>query len=133
MLHCTATPQSATIESIKAYWRNKLKWKNPGYHFIIKSDGEIVKLLPITEVSNGVKGHNHDSINIAYIGGVDAKERATDNRTTAQKAAQVKLLHDLKKQFPKAEILGHRDFPGVKKDCPSFDVKKWLKEIEFKT
>ena len=24
-------------------------------------------------------------------------------------------------------ILGHRDFPGVGKACPSFDVRKWRK------
>jgi hypothetical protein len=23
-------------------------------------------------------------------------------------------------------ILGHRDFPGVTKRCPSFDVREWL-------
>jgi hypothetical protein len=27
--------------------------------------------------------------------------------------------------YPQAEVLGHRDIPGVKKDCPSFNVKEW--------
>ena len=30
-----------------------------------------------------------------------------------------------------AEILGHRDLPWVRKSCPCFDVKEWLKEIDF--
>ena len=32
---------------------------------------------------------------------------------------------------PDAEILGHRDLPNVHKDCPSFDVKRWLKLVDF--
>ena len=31
-----------------------------------------------------------------------------------------------------AEILGHRDLPGVRKACPSFDVSSWLAEINFR-
>lgn len=33
--------------------------------------------------------------------------------------------------FPDAVILGHRDLPGVHKECPCFDTKAWLKEIDF--
>ena len=28
-------------------------------------------------------------------------------------------------------ILGHRDLPNVHKDCPSFDVKRCLKVVDF--
>lgn len=131
-MHCTATPQNTSIESIQKYWREVEGWKSPGYHYIIKPNGEIVNLLSIDKVSNGVKGFNSVSINISYIGGVDAKNKAVDNRTDAQKQSQIKLLTELKKQFPNAIIQGHRDFPNVKKDCPSFSVKSWLKEINFK-
>lgn len=131
VLHCTATPQNTTIDSIKNYWRTVLKWKNPGYHYIIKGDGTIVNTLPIYQVANGVAGYNSVSIHIAYIGGVDAKNNPLDNRTEAQIKSQIQLLNQLKKQFQKAEIKGHRDFPNVKKACPSFDVKTWLKEINL--
>ena len=33
---------------------------------------------------------------------------------------------------PEAEVLGHRDFPDVKKDCPCFDVKEWYKQMNLK-
>lgn len=33
--------------------------------------------------------------------------------------------------FTAAEVLGHRDFPGVKKECPSFDVRTWLKTVDL--
>ena len=128
-VHCTATSQTTSISSISNYWKNTLGWKMPGYHFIVKPDGEIVQLLEISEVSNGVGGWNSQLINISYIGGVDDKGRPTDNRTNAQKKALLTKLKELKKQFPKAVIQGHRDFPKVKKACPSFDAKTEYKNI----
>ncbi len=124
VVHCTATPQSAKVESIQNYWKQAMGWKSPGYHFIVKPDGSYVNLQPIEKASNGVAGHNANSIHISYIGGVDGKNMPLDNRTAAQKATILKLLQDLKKQFPKAVIQGHRDFQGVHKACPSFDAKK---------
>lgn len=131
VLHCTAGSQSQTVESILNYWRKVKGWINPGYHHLIKPNGEIVDLLPIEEVSNGVAGFNSVSIHISYIGGVDKKNNPIDNRTAEQKASQIKLLTKYRTMFPKAIIQGHRDF-GVPKACPSFDVKTWLKEINFK-
>ena len=31
-------------------------------------------------------------------------------------------LKDLKKDYPNAKVVGHRDFPNVKKECPCLDV-----------
>ena len=128
-VECTATPQTATVSSIQNYWKKVLKWKMPGYHFIIKPDGEVVQLLEIEKVSNGVKGFNSVSINISYIGGVDSQNKPIDNRTEAQKKALLDLLKKLKKQFPKAVIQGHRDFPEVRKACPSFNAKTEYKYL----
>lgn len=122
-VHCTATQPDATVSAIQNYWKKHLGWKNPGYHFIVKADGEIVQLLPIEQVSNGVAGFNTQIINISYIGGVDAKGNPKDTRTDAQKSSLLLKLKELKKQFPNAKIQGHRDFPNVKKACPSFDAK----------
>lgn len=124
-IHCTATPQSATIDSIRNYWKNVLKWKQPGYHYIVKPDGSVINLLDIDKISNGVKGYNHETINISYIGGIDeASGNPKDTRTDAQKVAIKNLLIQLRAKFPHAIIQGHRDFPNVKKACPSFDAKK---------
>ena len=101
----------------------------PGYHFIINPDGSVVKLLDIQKVSNGVKGFNSETINISYIGGIDAKNKPIDNRTLGQKKSLLLILKELKKQFPTAIIQGHRDFPKVKKACPSFDAKKEYENV----
>ena len=128
-VHCSATHQDATVSAIQNYWKKQLGWKMPGYHFIVKPDGEIVELLPITEISNGVAGYNSKTINICYIGGIDAQGKPKDTRTCKQKASLLKKLTELKKQFPKAKVQGHRDFPKVKKACPSFDAKSEYKNL----
>ena len=132
VLHCSATQPDAKIESIQNYWRKNLGWKSPGYHYVIKADGEIVPLLSIDKVSNGVAGYNSQIINISYIGGIDKTGKPKDTRTEEQKYSILKLLKDLKKRFPSAKIQGHRDFPKVAKACPSFHVKQWLNELNFK-
>lgn len=129
VVHCTATPQTTTIASIQSYWRMHCKWKNPGYHYIIKPNGEIVQLQPEDKPTNGVADHNAHSIHISYIGGIDAKGMPIDNRTPQQKLSLHKLLTLLKKRYPKAIIQGHKDFPNVKKACPSFDARTEYKGL----
>ncbi len=123
-VHCTATGQDAKIESIKKYWKEKLGWKQVGYHYIIEADGKETQLLTIAQASNGVKGMNHSIINVCYIGGVDKLGKPIDNRTAAQKRQLMTRLKALKTMFPNAVIQGHRDFPNVAKACPCFDAKK---------
>lgn len=135
-IHCTATAQTATVESIQKYWREVLKWKNPGYHFLVKPDGSYENLLPIEKISNSVAGFNKHIIAISYIGGIDSKGKPIDNRTYAQKATMLKLVVELKLKFKTAIVQGHRDFSPDKnhngiidwyeyiKWCPCFDAKK---------
>ena len=127
VVHCTATQPDTKIGSIQNYWREKLGWKNPGYHYIIKRNGEIVRLQSEKLIANGVGGNNQFAIHISYIGGIDKNNVPIDNRTGAQKHALFNKLISLSEKYPQAMILGHRDFPGVTKMCPSFDVKEWLK------
>ena len=121
VVHCTATPQNTSVESIKRYWRENLKWSNVGYHRLIDASGKIHILSEYNKPTNGVAGYNANSIHISYIGGVNGK-KAVDNRTEAQKATMLELLKELKRLYPNAKIQGHRDFPNVKKACPSFNA-----------
>jgi N-acetylmuramoyl-L-alanine amidase len=128
VVHCSATPQNTTIDSIQRFWRSPRPdapngWKSPGYHYIIEASGNIVSLLPETMTSNGVAGHNSTCVHICYIGGVDKNNKPMDTRTDEQKAALQSSLELLKRKYPSAIIQGHRDFPNVKKACPSFDAK----------
>lgn len=143
VVHCTATSQNTKVHSIELFWKEKLHWKSPGYHYIIEPNGIVRNLLTEDKISNGVKGHNTHSIHLSYIGGIDSKGKATDNRTLAQRTAMIELIRNLKRKYPDAEVLGHRDLsPDLNddgiidphewvKECPSFDVKAWLQTINF--
>lgn len=138
VIHCTATPVTATIESMKRYWKEVMKWKNPGYHYVIKRNGEVVMITDEKNIVNGVAGNNAHAIHISYIGGIDEKGKLLDNRTEAQKHSMYNLLLELAAKYPDSIIRGHRDFSFDKnkngvldefewiKGCPSFDVTEWL-------
>lgn len=122
VVHCTATPEHTTVKSIQNHWKNALGWKNPGYHYLISADGFVHKLLPDWQIANGVAGYNSISVHVSYVGGVE-NGRNVDTRTAAQRASMKQIITELKRRYPKAVIQGHRDFPGVKKDCPCFNAK----------
>lgn len=127
VIHCTATPPNTTIESIQRYWREVKGWGDvPGYHYIIKADGEVIKLRDESLNSNGVYAHNSECISISYIGGVDKNGQPKDTRSRAQEVAMFNKIVELTERYPNATARGHRDFPDQHKACPSFDVKTWL-------
>lgn len=128
-VHCTATPQTTTVKSILNYWKTGLGWKNPGYHLIVKPNGEYERLASDETICNGVKNYNSVSMHISYIGGIDSKGKAIDNRTAEQKQTMLELICDLKSKYPSAKIQGHRDFPNVAKDCPSFNAIEEYKHL----
>jgi N-acetylmuramoyl-L-alanine amidase len=144
VFHCTAGPQTQSVEDIKAYWKSK-GWKNPGYHIMIDAAGTIHRLQPIDKISNGVAGYNKNAVHCSYIGGIDQHGRAVDNRTAEQLQSMEQVLNEWHALLPNAVICGHRDFSPDKnrngkiepgewiKSCPSFEVKDWLAQIGFKS
>ena len=135
VVHCTATLESAAVESIKKYWRENLGWKDPGYHYLVDAWGVVHQLASEESITNGVKGFNSNSIHVSYIGGVDRLGKALDTRNTHQKQSIFFLLQTLRTRYPDAVIQGHRDFSEDKngngvidpweriKECPCFDAK----------
>jgi len=66
------------------------------------------------------------------VGGIDDKTwKPADNFTPAQWKSLRSLVAKLTKMYPTAKVLGHRDFPGVQKACPSFAAKVWAKKNGF--
>lgn len=124
VIHCTATTQNTRPASIQRYWRETLKWKNPGYHYLVEPSGHVLQLAAEEIICNGVAGYNAVSIHVSYIGGVDASNKPVDNRTAAQRAAMLTIVTQLRQRYPHAQVQGHRDFPNVKKACPSFDARR---------
>jgi N-acetylmuramoyl-L-alanine amidase len=124
VVHCTGTPKNTRVQSIINYWRNVLKWKSNGYHVIIDNNGVAQQITPLEQICNGVAGHNSRSIHIAYIGG-----EFRDDRNQRQKDTLILVIKDLLMRFPKARVLGHRDFPNVTKKCPQFNAISEYKNL----
>ena len=125
VIHCSATREGKdfTVKDIDR-WHKERGFKKIGYHYVIYRDGSVHEGRPLNEIGAHAAPFNSKSIGICYIGGLDEKARAKDTRTPEQKVAIVKLLKELKRQFPDAEIVGHRDLTNVHKACPCFDARK---------
>ncbi|NCT81934.1 MAG: lysozyme [Comamonadaceae bacterium] len=128
VVHCTATPASRDLSAsdIDRMHRLERGWLAIGYHFVVRRDGTVERGRPETARGAHVENWNHCSIGVCLVGGVDAKLKPEANFTPAQFESLSKLLHELEQRYPTAVIQGHRDFPGVAKACPSFNVKHWL-------
>lgn len=137
ILHCAATPEGRDVTSTTiGEWHKARGFSNRGgtyvgYHFVIHRDGRIEACKP-----EGVRGThaypwNSNSIGVCYIGGVakDGKN-PKDTRTPEQLESMERLVRELLKAYPGADVLGHRDVPGVAKACPSFDVRAWWRSVQ---
>ena len=137
IVHCSATPEGKayTVEDIRK-WHKQQGWSDIGYNYVVELDGT-VKLGRDVDISGAhCEGHNAKSIGICYVGGLEnkpgvptPKQKAKDTRTDAQKAALFALLMDLRRLYPKARIVGHRDYDTKGKECPSFDAKSEYRKI----
>ncbi len=127
IIHCTATSPKMDI-GVKEVrqWHLAQGWRDIGYHFLIRRNGVIEEGRPLEQVGSHCKGQNKNSIGVCYVGGIDEKGKAQDNRTREQQIALRELLYELGKTFPFATIHGHNEFSS--KACPSFNVQEWLKE-----
>lgn len=132
VVHCSATRinQDFPVEALEACHKAR-GFHSIGYHYYITKDGVVYPCRPESEEGAHARHYNAHSIGICYEGGLDEKGKPADTRTPAQKASLEDLLYSLVLDYPDAEILGHRDLPWVRKSCPCFDVREWLKEIDF--
>lgn len=143
VLHCTATPEGREVSSSDIrHWhtdpvsKGGRGWKQVGYTDMIHLDGKVERLVKNNEdenvdpweITNGVAGKNSVSRHVVYVGGVgkDGKT-AKDTRTPQQLKALEEYVKDFHKRFPSVRIVGHNELAA--RDCPSFDVKQWLKQI----
>lgn len=127
VVHCSATRvnQNFSIEDLEACHKAR-GFAEIGYHYCTLYPGRHED-----KVGAHARHYNQHSIGICYEGGLDKNGHPADTRTEAQKITLEELLYSLALDYPDATILGHRDLPGVKKECPCFDTKAWLKEIDF--
>jgi len=139
VVHCSATrpTQDIAVRDI-TQWHIQRGFDTVGYHYVIRRNGEVERGRPENAVGAHVRGHNVNSIGICLAGGVDNAGKPANNFTAAQFVALHQLLDELRKRYPEARVLGHRDLSPDRngdgvispnefiKACPSFDVATWL-------
>lgn len=142
-IHCSAG--HSDLEGVKRWWHgakpNGMGWKTGGYHKWVDYDGLITDVYPLSQITNGVGGHNSNSVHISYRGGVEKKNvnASADTRTEMQKVGILEAIREVLEELRQYQddaikIMGHRDISPDKnlngkvdpneriKDCPSFDA-----------
>lgn len=129
-VHCSATGPDIDIgeDEIRA-WHKDRGWDDAGYNIVIRRTGLVEIARPLDDRGAHVAGYNDSAIGVCLVGGVDDAGKAADNFMPSQMRSLLDTLRFLRRYAPGARIQGHRDFPEVKKDCPSFDVRQWLQAM----
>ena len=133
VIHCAATVQGRYYNAadIHSWHKDGNGWSGIGYHYVVGLAGEIEIGRDIDYDGAHVKGHNQDTIGICLIGGLDENREPS---ATAFTKDQFMVLDDFIRKlmcmYPTAKILGHRDFEGVAKACPCFEVADFIEGME---
>lgn len=128
IVHCSATRPSQDIGAAEIdSWHRKEGYDRIGYHYVIRRDGTLEEGRNVEKAGAHAYGHNAHSIGICLVGGVDDNMRPQDNFAPLQYMTLQECVDDLQRDYDvnDADIIGHRDLPGVAKDCPCFDVRAW--------
>lgn len=128
-IHCAATPEGRDVRAEQLTQWDNAKFGQTSYHWVIELDGSTHRTLRDDQLGAHVGGHNTGNVGICYVGGMDANmHNPKDTRTDAQKKSLLTLIRTYKANYPSLVIRGHRDWPGVNKACPSFDMGAWLNQ-----
>lgn len=135
VIHCSATrpSQDTGVREIRRWhMAPPNNWSDIGYHYVIRRDGTIERGRDASLKGAHEPKFNAHSIAICLIGGIDDNGAPANNFTTDQWASLKTLVFGLWLEYPTITgVCGHRDAPGVKKACPSFDVGAWLQSLDF--
>jgi len=129
-IHCAATPEGRDVKAKDLEAWGIARFGQKSYHWIVELSG--VAVLGLADHRRGAHTAraNTGNIGICYVGGMDsAMRKAKDTRTPAQRDRLAQLVAMYQDNYPGIIVRGHRDWPGVKKDCPSFDVDSWLRDV----
>jgi len=128
VIHCTQTPADMDIGADKiTEWHKDRGFDTIGYHFVIRRDGTIETGRDINMVGAHAVAVNGTSIGVSLVGGKGTDKDWEDNFNKEQFSSLETLLLKLKTDYNIEKIIGHYQVESTK-ECPSFDVPKWLEE-----
>ena len=125
IIHCSATKPNMDIgaDVIRDWHVNGNGWSDIGYHQVIRRDGTPEAGRDIARSGAHCKGHNHDSVGVCMVGGIDDDGKPECNFTLRQWRTLDSIIEGYLTKFPNATVHGHNEFSS--KDCPSFNAR-WL-------
>ena len=128
VIHCSATKPSMDIglTEIKHWHVNERGWRDVGYHYVIKRNGEVELGRNIEDTGAHARGYNSKSVGICMVGGMAEDNSIEDNFTDKQWTALLDLTKQTLENYPDAKVIGHNEIS--KKDCPCFNVQKWKED-----
>ena len=128
VIHCAATKASMDIglTEIRKWHVQDNGWRDVGYHYIIRRNGEVELGRSIRDTGAHAAGYNHKSVSVCMVGGMAEDSSAENNFTAQQWTALLDLVKQLKSNYPDADVIGHNEIS--EKECPSFDVQKWKED-----
>lgn len=125
VVHCSASRCNRPFTVERLIETGRQRFGQPSYHYYVRRNGNVVPILPESVQGVHAVGYNHCSIAVCYEGGLDENGKAADTRTELQKASLYELLKQLRRDYPQARIIGHRELPNVRKDCPCFSTSEY--------
>ena len=85
-------------------------------------------MRPLEKIGAHAKGHNTNSIGIAYEGGLDVDGKPKDTRTSWQRHSLRVLVKTLLIDYPGSRVVGHRDLSPDKNGDGVISPEEWLKQ-----
>ena len=145
VVHCSATKEDVWVDA-KALdsWHKARGWSMIGYHRVIRLDGTVENGRPFFRRGAHVSGNNTNTIGICLIGGLDKLGKPKNTFKQEQFNSLMQEIMNIKAMCPMIKsIKGHRDYsPDLNgdgiitrdewiKECPCFDVTKWLQDMRY--
>ena len=128
VIHCTQTPKDMEVDVEKVtQWHKDRGFDTIGYHYLIKRDGTLQVGRDEDVVGAHAVAVNGTSIGVALAGGGTPNMGWENNFAPIQFETLKTILLKLKEEYGIEKIIGHYEVDD-KKECPSFDVPKWLEK-----
>jgi N-acetyl-anhydromuramyl-L-alanine amidase AmpD len=122
VIHCSDSdiPGHDDISVIREWHTKERGWSDVGYHFFVKSNGEIQKGRPTYKVGAHCRGMNANSIGICLHG---RDEFSNDQfKALSDLVSSLLVEHDILV----TQVYGHYHFSN--KTCPNFNVSEFIFE-----
>ncbi|MCQ2344600.1 MAG: N-acetylmuramoyl-L-alanine amidase [Paludibacteraceae bacterium] len=133
VIHATKSPDDYKLSPEDIVEMNSQeRFQDPmPYHYIVNTDGTILKGRADREVCGHCGRWSVNSLSVAYAGGLSAESgEETDTLSEKQEKGLRTVLENLLKRYTEAEVVGANELlhPDEARENyePFFDVRKWF-------